>query len=136
MIVDLKLCNRTDKYITISEDGTKYFDENKAITNSEPEYLIDVGNTMNQFSLNNDSEIMPFVNILVYGNYCGKGNSGGAPIDDLDYACYRHDMCFVWGGNNTQCNNQMLVRLLPIIQVTPKFSYKWNVAVGAYVAFS
>lgn len=31
-----------------------------------------------------------------YGNYCGPGNSGGAPIpiDDLDGACQDHDNCY------------------------------------------
>ncbi|MDG4943914.1 hypothetical protein [Staphylococcus agnetis] len=24
---------------------------------------------------------------MVYGRYCGKGNNGGKPIDDLDAAC-------------------------------------------------
>ena len=29
--------------------------------------------------------------IPVHGNYCGPGNRGGAPIDDLDKACFKHD---------------------------------------------
>ena len=27
-----------------------------------------------------------------HGNYCGPGNRGGAPIDDLDRACQKHDI--------------------------------------------
>ena len=29
--------------------------------------------------------------IPVHGNYCGPGNRGGAPVDELDKACFRHD---------------------------------------------
>jgi hypothetical protein len=29
--------------------------------------------------------------IPVHGNYCGPGNRGGKPVDDLDKACFRHD---------------------------------------------
>lgn len=26
-----------------------------------------------------------------HGNYCGPGNRGGVPVDQLDKACFRHD---------------------------------------------
>jgi hypothetical protein len=29
---------------------------------------------------------------MFHGNYCGKGNRGGAPIDALDHACQKHDV--------------------------------------------
>ncbi|WP_430605591.1 phospholipase A2 family protein [Enterococcus sp. DIV2432] len=29
-----------------------------------------------------------------YGHYCGHGNSGGNPVDDLDAACQLHDSCY------------------------------------------
>jgi hypothetical protein len=29
--------------------------------------------------------------IRFHGNYCGPGNCGGAPIDELDKACFKHD---------------------------------------------
>ncbi len=34
--------------------------------------------------------------LLFHGNYCGPGNNGldKAPIDELDAACRRHDLCF------------------------------------------
>ena len=30
----------------------------------------------------------------IYGNYCGRGNRGGPPIDDLDAICMAHDKCY------------------------------------------
>ena len=36
---------------------------------------------------------------LVYGNWCGPGRDGGAPIDGIDAACMRHDLCYDQRGN-------------------------------------
>ncbi len=54
---------------------------------------------------------------IVYGNWCGPYYSGGLcegcagppapPIDALDSCCEAHDGCFVHGGDNTQCNQQL-----------------------------
>ena len=74
-------------------------------------------------------------NLLVYGNYCGKGNNGKAPIDDLDGACQAHDTCYAWGGNNEKCNQEFRQRLLTIMQKTSLFDYKHIVAVAAYKLF-
>jgi hypothetical protein len=30
----------------------------------------------------------------IHGNYCGFGNRGGPPVDDLDAACKWHDECY------------------------------------------
>lgn len=30
--------------------------------------------------------------IRFHGNYCGPGNRGGDPVDDLDHACMKHDV--------------------------------------------
>ncbi|MBM6410852.1 phospholipase [Lacticaseibacillus paracasei] len=74
-------------------------------------------------------------NLLVYGNYCGKGNNGKAPIDYLDGACQAHDTCYAWGGNNEKCNQEFRQRLLTIMQKTSLFDYKHIVAVAAYKLF-
>ncbi len=29
--------------------------------------------------------------VCFHGNYCGPGNRGGPPIDELDKACFKHD---------------------------------------------
>jgi RHS repeat-associated protein len=62
-----------------------------------------------------------------YGNFCGPGNRGGAPIDDVDSACQEHDNCYGdqgFGGANgyfhtgskrcdlMRCDNQLCDRLL------------------------
>lgn len=36
----------------------------------------------------------------IYGNYCGPGNRGGDPIDDLDAACMKHDKCYFDNGRD------------------------------------
>lgn len=39
-----------------------------------------------------ETPIEPTTSFLPFhGNYCGPGNRGGAPIDALDKACFRHD---------------------------------------------
>lgn len=43
-----------------------------------------------------------------YGHYCGKGDVGGAPIDDLDAACMRHDRCYEKrGDHNCACDLEL-----------------------------
>ncbi|XP_059158331.1 acidic phospholipase A2 3-like [Physella acuta] len=34
------------------------------------------------------------VEYLDYGCYCGHGNSGGEPVDEVDRCCQIHDVCF------------------------------------------
>lgn len=41
--------------------------------------------------------------LKVYGNYCGPGHKGGAPIDGLDMACMKHDKCYTKDGYH-DCN--------------------------------
>ena len=36
--------------------------------------------------------------LFLYGNYCGPGNNGGEPIDELDAACQVHDNCYAAAG--------------------------------------
>lgn len=44
----------------------------------------------------------------IYGNYCGKGNQGGKPIDRIDSACKRHDMCYYSGENKRVCDRRLV----------------------------
>lgn len=65
-----------------------------------------------------------------YGNFCGKGNNGLTipAIDDLDMACYHHDICFKgFFKDNTKCNREFRNRLTPIINANA-----WNTIKGAY----
>ena len=44
----------------------------------------------------------------IYGNYCGPGNKGGEPIDDLDAACMKHDKCyFAHGRDDCDCDDDI-----------------------------
>lgn len=48
----------------------------------------------------------------VYGNYCGPGNRGGEPIDDIDAACQSHDMCYHYNDRNSpECDRRFVKRL-------------------------
>lgn len=47
----------------------------------------------------------------VYGNYCGRGNRGGKPIDAVDAECRRHDVCYDRGGDPVTCDRKFAHRL-------------------------
>lgn len=137
------LFNEMDKYLIESEDGQVSVDVIAAKRdNVKPEVLnvMEILNDINE--LENSEVINKFENegiitygfsfpIGNYGNYCGKGNEGGKPIDDLDSACKSHDACFLGFNNKTaknkKCNFNFVGRLLPIVQYTSVLSYK-----GAY----
>lgn len=36
----------------------------------------------------------------IHGNYCGKGNQGGEPVDALDHACKKHDTGYHYTENH------------------------------------
>ncbi|WNC17762.1 phospholipase A2 family protein [Brevibacillus brevis] len=46
----------------------------------------------------------------MYGNWCGPGCSGpGAPIDDIDRCCKRHDRCYERRGYfSCSCDRELL----------------------------
>ncbi|WP_017754335.1 hypothetical protein [Calidifontibacillus oryziterrae] len=45
-------------------------------------------------------------------NWCGPGCSGpGAPVNDLDAACKRHDECYRYHRNPCECDREFLHRL-------------------------
>jgi hypothetical protein len=45
----------------------------------------------------------------IYGHYCGPGNEGGEPIDDLDAACEKHDKCyFSKGRDDCDCDDCLI----------------------------
>ena len=124
-------------------DGITSFDYDAAMNDNIDPVVLKIGAEINKWarSLKNDGLekgmlfLMARFNLLVYGNYCGKGNNGKAPIDDLDGACQAHDTCYAWGGNNEKCNQEFRQRLLTIMQETSLFDYKHIVAVTAYKLF-
>ncbi len=50
------------------------------------------------------------IEIDLYGNWCGPGNSGpGAPVDPVDQACCWHDICFCTRGyDRCSCNLELI----------------------------
>lgn len=131
-----------DKYL-VDVDGIKFFDYDKAESSGASDAILTMGAENNvwaqdikYYGLKSGEKIaMARINMLVYGNYCGKGNNGKKPIDDLDSACKSHDACYVWGGNNTKCNHNFGLKLLPIIQRSNALSYKHLVATTAFSIF-
>lgn len=139
--------NELDKVTEIDEDGFIYINIDEAYHQKVSSEAIEVGMTINELHdqikrdgvENTARNVFRSAYIGVYGNYCGKGNKGwNVPlIDDLDAACMMHDMCFKgFFNNNDECNREFRRRLLPIIQVTPGFTRKSIVAIGAYKLFS
>ena len=124
-------------------DGITSFDYDAAMNDNVDPVVLKIGAEINKWarSLKNDGPekgmlfSMARFNLLVYGNYCGKGNNGKAPIDDLDGACQAHDTCYAWGGNNEKCNQEFRQLLLTIMKETSLFDYKHIVAVAAYKLF-
>lgn len=50
--------------------------------------------------------------MLVHGNWCGPGNRGLPPVDQLDAACMRHDACYDrMGSGNCGCDQAFLNEL-------------------------
>lgn len=49
-------------------------------------------------------------------NWCGPGCNGpGAPINDVDAACKKHDECYQQGRDACACDREFLERLRPKI---------------------
>lgn len=48
---------------------------------------------------------------LYHGNYCGYGNRGydKPPVDELDAACRRHDLCYERTNSSCSCNAALKV---------------------------
>ncbi|WP_431802485.1 hypothetical protein [Halobacillus andaensis] len=84
-----------EKYIvTDGEDVT--FDYEKAKEDGQSDFVLDVGQNINQ--VNNayqnepaDGEMTTMNGFPVYGNWCGPKHGGGDPIDSLDRICMMHD---------------------------------------------
>lgn len=72
-----------------------------------------------------------------YGHYCGAGNLGWdvAPIDNLDWACRRHDLCWQgWGPASKECNRQF-VNELKVIIANHTWTPRGRYAMAALVIF-
>lgn len=100
----------------VKQENNRYFDIDKAESNHEAEEVLDFGYMVNEFiEAKNNHELNsyePYLYIKVYGNYCGKGNNGKKPIDDLDKFCLSHDQCYDKNGwGNKSCDQAFVNRL-------------------------
>lgn len=60
----------------------------------------------------------------IYGNYCGSGNNGGEPIDDIDGACQEHDMCYHYNSrDDCDCDGRFVKKLEDILK-NQKLTFK------------
>ena len=125
-----------ESYTYLDDEGNKRFNIEGAQADGVEDYIIEIGYIIESFD-SSTQNVYARATFLIYGNYCGYGNSGKGkmPTDDLDTACMYHDYCYVHGGNNTQCNKNFRARLKAIMNNTSKLSYKYAVAAGAYVVF-
>lgn len=135
----IDLFNELDQYLIEFEDGSIKLDlQSASLDDVQPE-LLNIINIVNDIEVQ-DGKIstadfaFPIGN---YGRYCGKGNKGGKPIDDLDAACQKHDRCFKgFNSKSKKCNQEFVRRLLPIVQATYPVSKKGAYARAAVYLFS
>lgn len=80
------------------------------------------------------------ISIPVYGNYCGPNHGDGnywvPPIDTIDLACMRHDMCYDpnVGGDylSCACDAQLIDDLLVALANPSKLEYR-AISVGSVI---
>lgn len=74
---------------------------------------------------------------MYHGNYCGKGNNGGKPIDKLDAACKAHDECYEkYGWGKCKCDLPFIAKTIEISK-NKKYSKKYrNKARNAAILFA
>ncbi|MFV0466009.1 MAG: hypothetical protein ACK5ML_08045 [Lachnospiraceae bacterium] len=93
-----KIQKKVEKYLSTSEEGVVYFDEEAALNDGLEEEMLVIGRNLNQFSTAmqiNPDQATTRLSIPIYGNWCGPGHSGPAgPIDLLDRLCQIHDYCY------------------------------------------
>jgi Phospholipase A2 len=64
-------------------------------------------------------EFVKHVKLPIYGNWCGPGHGGGAPIDIVDGTCMIHDHCYADRGYfDCECDAELIQRLEAIAGAT------------------
>ncbi|WP_058235498.1 phospholipase A2 family protein [Devriesea agamarum] len=83
------------KYIEVDEStGTAKFDTETAKADGLSEESIQIGQEVNRI-YSPENAIATRLAFAFHGNWCGPGHSGpGAPVDNLDELCKRHDECY------------------------------------------
>lgn len=63
--------------------------------------------------------------VPAYGKYCGKKRNGGNCIDELDYLCKEHDLCYKkYGENNCKCDSNFVKAVKAISYTSELFNFK------------
>jgi len=74
----------------------------------------------------------------LYGNYCGRGNRGGPPIDDLDAICLAHDKCYNTASGHEApmiaCDAELLRRTRDFLE-RPRLTVKQRLMAKAMLAY-
>ncbi|WP_116277775.1 phospholipase A2 family protein [Virgibacillus dokdonensis] len=135
-----------DKYLIESADRSIKLNVTAAELEDVRPELLNVINIVNDMgdNLEVENEVMNTLGFKYpignYGRYCGKGNKGGKPIDNLDKACQAHDRCFLGFKNkstkNKECNQRFVRALLPIIQANSELTKKGAYARAAAYLFT
>lgn len=108
-----------EKYI-ISDGETYIFDLALAQENNESSEMLEFGVVFNSLAYEYEQDpeeasqivTMGIVEVTKYGNWCGNGNNGKAPMDSLDLACKNHDKCWEKNGRGNKACNRTFVNQL------------------------
>ncbi|MDO4909658.1 MAG: phospholipase A2 family protein [Corynebacterium sp.] len=86
---------QVDQFLKVNADRTSMLFDAPAATHAHAsQAVIATGIKYNETLDPHRGESSP-VALPLYGNWCGPGFSGpGAPIDAIDEACMRHDLCY------------------------------------------
>lgn len=134
------------EYTYTDLEGYVKFDLSSAEKADLSEEAIAIGEEINQISNAVKSEFgnsegvsyrVAASNLILYGNYCGKGNRGWSvpPVDSIDAACREHDKCYVHGGNNTECNRSFCQKLRVLLRNYEEGTTKFRFIAAAMTVF-
>ncbi|MDO4910208.1 MAG: phospholipase A2 family protein [Corynebacterium sp.] len=108
---------QVDEFLVVNSKLTLMtFDEQAAIAAKASPEVIAAGRDFNAREALEEQSNSP-VGLPLYGRWCGPGYSGpGAPIDAIDEACMRHDLCYNHMGYFDPLCDQILVDRVGLIQ--------------------
>ena len=49
---------------------------------------------VNNYFFKTNCSFLEMTSLMSYGNWCGFGNNGQTPIDNIDACCKNHDVCY------------------------------------------
>lgn len=94
-------------YMNVDSNGVVSFDTKNAIEDNVSEYVAEIGQDINSFSAEMQSDPRGARNIKgikVWGNWCGPKHSGGKTKGVLDAQCKKHDLCYAKKGYYFACS--------------------------------